>query len=223
MREACGMGVTLPTSYGALRMRAKLRPTDCLLVHAGAGGLGLAAIQLAKRVFKCKTVIVTASSEKKLKVAIQYGADHGVNYLHDNWVDQVRAYTHNRMGVDVIFDSVGLVQDSIKCLAFGGRIIVVGFAGRDAASLESVPVNRILLKQAAILGWRFGETSRQHPAQVKELINELSAHVEAGEIRGMAYDEPYKGLEAVKDALEDLAARRIWGKAVIQITEESKL
>jgi NADPH:quinone reductase len=112
-----------------------LQPGETVLVQAGAGGVGLAAIQLAKRAGA--TVIATASSDERLARLTAFGLDHGVDYSKDDWVDRVRAITDGR-GVDLVVDSVGgkILAGSVACLAYRGRCITVGSAGRDPSPLD---------------------------------------------------------------------------------------
>jgi NADPH2:quinone reductase len=111
-----------------------LQPGESVLIQAGAGGVGLAAIQLAKRAGA--TVLATASSDERLESIRRFGLDHGINYARDGWVDDVRATTSGR-GVDLVVDSVGsTLAESIRCLAYRGRCITVGNAGRDRQPLD---------------------------------------------------------------------------------------
>jgi NADPH:quinone reductase len=113
-----------------------LRAGETVLIQAGAGGVGIAAIQLAKRAGA--TVIATASSDDRLDRLKDLGLDHGVNYSRDDWVDQVRAITGGR-GVDLVVDSVGgrILAGSVQCLAYRGRCISVGSAGRDPQPFDA--------------------------------------------------------------------------------------
>jgi NADPH:quinone reductase len=148
--DAAGLAATLPVSYGALAFCAKLRKGETVLVHAAAGGLGLAAVQIAAAL-GCR-VFGTAGSAEKSLVAERYGAEMCINYnQNERWWERVLQATVQK-GVDVVFDSVGLVDLSLKCLAHRGRVLVVGFAGREGG-MEGVKMNRILLKQAQILGY----------------------------------------------------------------------
>jgi NADPH2:quinone reductase len=106
-----------------------------VLIQAGAGGVGIAAIQLAKRAGA--TVLATASSEERLKPLYELGMDHGVDYSQSGWVDRVRELTGGK-GVDLVVDSVGgkVLQGSVQCLAYRGRCITVGGAGRDEQPLD---------------------------------------------------------------------------------------
>lgn len=112
-----------------------LQAGETVLVQAGAGGVGLAAIQLAKRAGA--TVLATASSEERLTRLDAFGVDHGIDYSNDGWVDRVRALTSGR-GVDLVVDSVGgkILAGSVQCLAYRGRCITVGSAGRDFSPLD---------------------------------------------------------------------------------------
>jgi NADPH:quinone reductase-like Zn-dependent oxidoreductase len=135
--DAAGLFVTAPTSYGALVQRAGVKAGDWVLVHAAAGGVGLAAVQVAKAFGA--TVIATAGTPRKLEVARAFGADHVVDYRDASWPDQVRKLTPKGRGVDIVYDPVGLVDKSTKCVAWNGRILVVGFA---AGSIEKVAMNK---------------------------------------------------------------------------------
>jgi len=158
-KEAACLPATLPVSYGALVTRGELKAGETVLIHGASGGLGLYAVQIAKAVGA--TVIATASSSTKLTIASKCGADHCINYSDDDddvesgngkrWEDEVLRITRGQ-GVDVVFDSVGLVRRSLRCLKSQGRILVVGFAGREG-NLEKVEMNRVLLKQARLIGY----------------------------------------------------------------------
>jgi NADPH2:quinone reductase len=113
----------------------RLRSGETVLIQAGAGGVGLAAIQLAKRAGA--TVLATASSDERLERLMRFGLDHGINYSRSAWVDAVRSATSGR-GVDLVVDSVGgsVLEGSIQCLAYRGRCITVGNAGRDTRALD---------------------------------------------------------------------------------------
>jgi NADPH2:quinone reductase len=127
--------VAFGTAHDCLFEFGRLQPGETVLVQAGAGGVGLAAIQLAKRAGA--TVIATASSEERLARIERFGVDVGVDYSTDRWVDAVRAATGGR-GVDLAVDSVGgrILEGSVACLAYRGRAITVGHAGRDRRPLD---------------------------------------------------------------------------------------
>ncbi|MES2752645.1 MAG: NADPH:quinone oxidoreductase family protein [Pseudomonadota bacterium] len=147
------------TAYHALNDRAQIKPGEVLLVHGAGGGVGLAAVELGK-VFGA-TVIAAASSEAKLAVAQQRGADHAVLYGREPFRDAVKRITDGR-GVDVVFDPVGgaIFEDSLRCIAWGARILVVGFTG----GIGVARTNLVLIKGASVLGVRAGEAVRKDPA-----------------------------------------------------------
>ncbi|CAK7220581.1 hypothetical protein SBRCBS47491_004237 [Sporothrix bragantina] len=224
---AAGMAATLPVSYGALVTRAQLHPGETVLVLGAAGGLGCMAVQVAARAVpanggygSCR-VIAVASSPEKCAVARRCGADVAIDTSDTSsgkpWWTRVLEATPNGRGVDVVFDSVGLVGESLKCLAHRGRILVVGFAARDDKTLESVAMNRVLLKQATLIGYRYGESLRRDPDENQQIWRGLEGIIAAGTIQPVVYNRPYRGLEAVAGALGDIANRRVWGKAIVDV------
>lgn len=152
-REAAGVAATFPVSYGALVRCAKIKPNETVLVHAAAGGLGVAACQIAKAI-GARVIATVGSEEKAHFVREVLGVDDVINYSQSGWESEILHRTGGKThgGVDVVFDSVGLVEESIRCAKYQGRIIVVGFTGRDG-NLEKLAVNRILLKAVAVVGY----------------------------------------------------------------------
>ncbi|KAH9219185.1 zeta-crystallin [Leptodontidium sp. 2 PMI_412] len=235
--QAAGLAATAPVSYGALILRGRLQRNETILIHASAGGLGLSAIQIAKAAGA--RVIATSSSLSKLSIARQFGADECINYSSPDWIDTVLKLTQGR-GVNVVFDPVGLVDGSLKCLRQRGRVLVVGFAGMPGGG-ERIAMNRVLLRQAQIIGYvrtfsipntflqtipifwlvlafdhvRYGETDRIDPAETAQIWRELKVLWEEGKFKPTVYDEEYRGLESVVRAMKDLESRKVWGKAVI--------
>jgi NADPH2:quinone reductase len=152
LHASSSLAATAPVSYGALITRVNLSPKETVLIHGASGGLGLYAVQIAKALGA--TVIGTASTSRKCEIVKSFGADACINYVqHKNWEQEVLKLTKGQ-GADVVFDSVGLVEQSLKCLKPKGRVLVIGFAGREG-NLEKLPVNKILLKQASIIGYVF--------------------------------------------------------------------
>ncbi|KAG9243647.1 zeta-crystallin [Calycina marina] len=212
--SAAGLGATAPVSYGALIDRGELKKGETVLIHAAAGGLGLIAVQIAKAAGA--RVIATAGSDEKIGVARRFGADECVNYTtHPEWWENVLKMTEGD-GVDVVYDSVGLVGNSLKCLKWKGRILIIGFAGREG-NIESVAMNRVLLKQAKLIGYRFGMTERMGPGETANTWKALSSMLSKGLLKPTVYDHEYRGLESVSHALKDLGERKVWGKAVVRI------
>lgn len=149
------------------------RTGDWVLVHAAAGGVGLAACQIAKGeshlallldhtdilALGCK-VIAAASTPTKRQICIDRGqADHAIDYTSPNWQKEVMSLTGGH-GVDVVYDPVGMIVPSLKCVAWNARLVVVGFAG---GAIEKVPANLALLKQVSITGLAFGQTYGESP------------------------------------------------------------
>ncbi|KAK8064376.1 hypothetical protein PG994_007014 [Apiospora phragmitis] len=211
--DAAGLFVTAPTSYGALVLRAGVKAGDIVLVHAAAGGVGLAAVQVAKAFGA--TVIATAGSARKLEVARAFGADHVVDYRAADWPDQ--------RGVDIVYDPVGMVDKSTKCIAWNGRILVVGFA---AGAIEKVAMNKVLLKNISLVGIHWGQYAVHEKESVPVVWEGIGKLIAQGKFRGTTFtDQEYVGLERIPDALLALGGRETWGKVVVKVPQgaQSKL
>jgi NADPH2:quinone reductase len=166
------------TAHHALVDRGHLQPAEVLLVHGAGGGVGLAAVEIGKLLGA--TVIAAASSEQKLAIAKSKGADHLVLYAREPFRDTVKRVTDGR-GADVVFDPVGgeVFENSLRCIAFGARILVVGFTG----GIGLARTNLLLIKGASVLGVRAGEASRRNPDIGAARIGALLQWAEAGKIR----------------------------------------
>ncbi|KAI1850908.1 hypothetical protein JX265_007233 [Neoarthrinium moseri] len=220
-RDAAGLFVTAPTSYGALVLRAGVKAGDYVLVHAAAGGVGLAAVQIAKAFGA--TVIATAGTQRKREVAKTFGADHVVDYRDDKWPELVKKLTPKGRGVDIVYDPVGMVDKSTKCIAWNGRILVVGFA---AGTIEKVAMNKVLLKNISLVGIHWGQYSVHEKESVPVVWNGIMRLVEQGKFKGTVFsDKDFVGLESIPDALVALGGRESWGKVVVTVPQgsESKL
>jgi NADPH2:quinone reductase len=207
--EAAAMPIVYHTSYFALRDRAPIRTGEWLLVHAGASGVGVSAIQLG-RAFGAR-VIATAGSPEKLEFAKAQGAEDALNYSDGTWVDQVKQLTGGR-GADVIYDPVGgdVFDLSTKCIASGGRLIVIGFA---SGRIPSIAANRILLKNISIVGALWGGHALAHPEYLGVAQRALADFCSQGKIRPpqpMQYP-----LDQAPAALRALADRKVLWKAVL--------
>ncbi|KIW50399.1 hypothetical protein PV05_11989 [Exophiala xenobiotica] len=219
--DASGIYVTTPTAYGALVTRAKTQPGEWVLVHAGAGGVGLSAVQIAKALGA--TVIATASTDRKRQVCLDFGADYVVDYRDKAWPQKVielcaKHRTGNgKAGVDVVYDPVGMIDPSMKCIAWNGRLLVIGFAG---GNIEKVALNRVLLKNISIVGLHWGMYSTKEPETMHTVWQGIFDMIKAGKLKGITYtDKHYKGLESVPQALIALGARDTWGKVVVELGE----
>ncbi|KPV73968.1 uncharacterized protein RHOBADRAFT_45261 [Rhodotorula graminis WP1] len=209
--EAAGLYITAPTSYAALVTRANTQPGEWVLVHAAAGGVGLAAVQIAKALGA--KVIATAGSQAKLDVAKRYGADFAIDYRKDGWQKEVMAITEGH-GADVVYDPVGMIVPSLKCIAWNGRLVVVGFA---AGSIEKIPANLLLLKSASAMGVFWGGLTSRTPEVVPQTWLALLDLLDKGSVKGAVFDKVFDGLESVPEGLRALGARETWGKAVVKI------
>lgn len=148
--QAASLGATLPVSYGALKLRGAIESGETVPIHSAAGGLGLAAVQITSAL-GCR-VIGTAGTSRKCCIAESFGAETCITYSNNlKWRDDVKQLTRGE-GVDLVFDSVGLVRNSLRCLAHRGRALVIGFAGKEG-NMEAVNMNRVLLGQAAVIGY----------------------------------------------------------------------
>lgn len=191
---------------------------DWVLVHAAAGGVGLAAVQIAKAFGA--TVIATAGTKHKLDVAKSFGADYGIDYGQKDWPEQVKKLTPNGRGVDIVYDPVGLITQSSKCINWNGRLVVIGFAGGD---IEKVATNRFLLKNISLVGLHWGMYAKYEPETVETVWEGLFELMESGKFRGTCYtDKEYVGLESVPSALKALGGRDTWGKVVVKLPEEGQ-
>src|SRR5260370_18307592 len=207
--EAGAMPIVYHTWFFALRERAALRAGEWLLVHAGASGVGVSAIQLG-RAFGAR-VIATAGSAEKLEFSKAMGAEHAIDYNDAAWVDRVKQITGGR-GTDVIYDPVGgdVFDLSSKCIAPGGRLVIVGFA---SGRIPSIAANRILLKNISVVGALWGGHAQAHPEYLGVGQKALAEMCEKGQI-SPARPQIYP-LDQAPAALRDLANRKILGKAVL--------
>ena len=157
--DGAGFTLIFQTAWFGLHRRANLRPGETLLVHAGAGGVGSAAIQLGKAAGAM--VIATAGSDEKTAVCLKLGADHAINYKTQDFAEEVKGMTGGR-GADVIFDPIGgdVYDRSTKCIAFEGRIVIVGFT---SGRIPQAAANHVLVKNYSVVGLHWGLYSRRAP------------------------------------------------------------
>src|SRR6266581_4095107 len=201
------------TAWFGLHRRANLQPGETLLVHAGAGGVGSASIQLGKAAGA--TVIATAGSDEKTAVCTSLGADHVINYKTQDFAEEVKTITGGR-GADVVFDPVGgdVFDRSTKCIAFEGRIVVVGFTSGRVPTLAT---NHLLVKNYSVLGLHWGLYRQRAPQLVPECTGKLLGLYAEGKIR------PHVGRRApLAEAvalLQAVASRQTTGKAILTVTD----
>ena len=201
--------LTYGTSYHALEDRAHIKPGETLLVLGASGGVGLAAVQLGKAMGA--RVIAAASTEAKLEVCRQNGADETINYAQDDLRARVKAITGGR-GVDVIYDPVGgaMSEAALRDMAWNGRFLVVGFAGGE---IPKIPLNLTLLKGCAIVGVFWGAFTRNEPERNADNNAELMQLFTAGKVK--PHIHATYPLERVADALNEVTSKRVSGKVVL--------
>ncbi len=203
--------VVWPTAWIALFDRARLVEGETVLVHAAAGGVGLAAVQLAHAAGA--TVIAGVGDETKARLALDAGAAHAVVTRTADWAARVTSLTGGR-GPEVVFDSVGgdLAEASLKIIARNGRFLVVGFA---SGAIPQLAANRLLLKNASALGVYWSH--EQDGLLIARALCEIFSLWAAGKLRiEAARTYPF---DMLRTALEDLAARRTTGKCVLEVKE----
>ena len=207
--EGASFFVASLTAYHALVQRAALRPGETLLVHGAAGGVGLAAVELGKLLGA--RVIATASSAQKLAIAQRRGADEGLDYTAEDWVEAVRRLTDGA-GADVVFDPVGgeVLAQSLRAVAWNGRVLVVGFAG---GTIPALAANRILLKSCSVMGVRAGEASRRQPELGAAALEALLSYADKGQLR--PHVSASLPLERYAEAMRLLMERKAIGRVVL--------
>ncbi len=208
---AAGFPIAYGTSHLGLVYRARLKAGETLLVHGAAGGVGLTAVEIGKRLGA--RVIATASGPAKLQVAADAGADHLIESGAADLKDQVKALTHGR-GADVVYDPVGgaLFEASLRCTTLGGRILIVGFA---SGSIPQIPANILLVKNISALGFHWGQYQTLNPAWMRASFEDLLSWLAAGNLKPhVSRTHPLN--EAVA-ALEALKARKTTGKVVLTV------
>ncbi len=207
--EGASLPIIYPTSYAGLVFRADLQPGENLLVHAAAGGVGIAAVQIGKALGA--RVIATAGGADKLEVARRNGADETIDYRKEDFVERVKELTDGK-GADVIYDSVGgdVFDRSLKCIAWNGRLLVIGFA---SGRIPEVKANRILLKNIAVTGLHWGAHATRDPERIDQTFEALFKLYGAGQIKPVIFKN--YSLDDVAAALQALGSRKTYGKLIV--------
>ncbi|WP_461169057.1 NADPH:quinone oxidoreductase family protein [Arthrobacter sp. Z1-15] len=205
--EAAALCIGYQTGYFGLHRRARIAPGETLLVHAAAGGVGTAAVQLGKAAGA--TVIGVVGNEAKRRVAEEAGADLVVNRTTEDFVEVVNAATGGR-GADVIYDPVGgeTFDRSTRCIAFEGRIVVVGFAG---GTLQTARMNHALVKNYSLLGLHWALYTKKAPELVREVHEQLTLLADKGLVRPVVTESvPFASApDAVQRLGDGLTAGRV--------------
>ncbi|MCP4039814.1 MAG: NADPH:quinone oxidoreductase family protein [bacterium] len=209
--EAAAIPIVYGTSYLALVPRGRLKAGQTVLVTAAAGGVGLASIQIAKALDG--RVIALAGGAEKLEVVRNAGADVAIDYREGNWIERVREETGGR-GADVVIENVGgeIFDGCTRCIAWGGRIVVVGFSSGE---IPLVKANRVLLKHISLVGVHFGPMVNNDPEGLAVCFRELMRLHESGRLTPVIW-KTYP-LESAAEALGALADRKSFGKIILTL------
>jgi NADPH2:quinone reductase len=208
--EAATFLVAYRTAWHALVQRGAIAAGEVVLVHGASGGMGAAAIDVARS--RGATVVAVASTAKKRAFALDCGAHYAIE--PDGFVERVKELTDGH-GVDLVFDPVGgdAFDGSLRCVAWCGRILVIGFA---SGRIADAPTNRILLKGCSVIGIAVGDAGRRDPSAESAMVADLLAAAEAGALRPRVTE--VHSLGSAPQALEALVQRRAMGRVVIDTT-----
>jgi NADPH:quinone reductase len=207
---AAGLTVTYGTTLHAYRDRANLKPGETVAVLGASGGVGQAAVEIAS-IMGAK-VIACASSEEKLEFARSLGAEQSVDYSRQPLKEALKDLTGGR-GVDVVYDPVGgeLSEQALRATAWEGRFLVIGFA---AGEIPKIPLNLLLLKGCDMRGVFWGEALNRDPEGHRNNMMQLLKWVQEGKLK--PHIHAVYPLEKTAEALEEIAARRVRGKVILQ-------
>ncbi|WP_206998194.1 NADPH:quinone oxidoreductase family protein [Trinickia mobilis] len=197
------------TSHHAVVDRAALQAGETMLVLGAAGGVGLAAVEIGKALGA--RVIAAASSDDKLAVCVEHGADATINYAHDDLRERIKALTDGK-GPDVIYDPVGGVyaEPAFRSIGWRGRYLVVGFANGE---IPKLPLNLALLKGASLVGVFWGDFAKREPHRNAAAFKQMAGWMQEGKLR--PHISARYALDDTPRALRDMAERRVTGKIVI--------
>ncbi|MEE8245933.1 MAG: NADPH:quinone oxidoreductase family protein [Alphaproteobacteria bacterium] len=210
---AASMSLTYGTAAHALIERGRLQAGETLLVHGAAGGVGLSMVEVGKAMGA--RVIATAGTEEKLRAAKSHGADEVINYVENEFRDAVKDLTDGK-GADVICDPVGgdVFDQSLRCINWGGRLLVIGFA---SGRIASAPANLVLLKGCSLVGVFWGSYIERDPEGNAANFERIFQWWREGAIKPhISHTFP---LAQASDALYALLERKVIGKAVLKIVD----
>ena len=209
--SAAAFGLTYATSEHALCDRGALKAGETLLVLGAAGGVGIAAIEIGKELGA--RVIACASTDEKLAVCREHGADEGINYATEDLRERIKALTGGK-GADVVYDPVGgpYTELALRSIAWRGRLLVVGFA---AGEIPKIPLNLTLLKGCSIVGVFWGEFTRREPQRFVQAMEKLGRWFGEGKLK--PHISGTFPLERAADALTLMAERKVKGKVVLTV------
>jgi len=208
---AASFPVAYGTSYVGLLRRSHIAPGETVLVHGAAGGVGLTAVEIAKAAGA--QVIATAGSDEKTAIAKAHGADHVINYTIGPIRDRVKELTGGN-GADVIYDPVGgdIFDQSLRCINWGGRILIIGFA---AGRIPEIPANMLLVKSCSAIGVFWSSHRRREPESLRQDYKQLFDWWGEGKLKplvGSTYP-----LDQAGAAMTALLSRKVAGKIVLEV------
>ncbi len=208
---AAGLTITYGTSLHALRDRAKIKPRETLAVLGASGGVGQSAIEIGKELGA--RVIACASSDEKLAICKELGADEVLNYSKVDLKSELKRLTGGK-GVDVIYDPVGgdLSEQALRALAWNGRFLVIGFA---SGTIAKIPLNLVLLKGCQIIGVFWGDHIEREPEKHQTNLSTLVHLCAKGAISPLVYK--IKSLNQAVAALDEIAKRKVQGKIILSV------
>lgn len=211
MLTAAGTLYNYGTSYYALKDRGQIKKNETILILGAAGGVGLAAVELAKLLGA--NVIAAASTNEKLDICKSKGADHLINYSTEDLKSKLKEVTNGR-GVDLVYDAVGgkYAESALRSMAWNGRYLIVGFASGE---IPQLPFNLALLKGCSIIGVFWGSFAEKEPAQNYQNLIDLIEWIKAGKIRQHIHQ--IYSLENGATALKEMQDRKVIGKAIIKV------
>ncbi|MFA5662905.1 NADPH:quinone oxidoreductase family protein [Castellaniella sp.] len=218
--EAAAMGLVYQTAYFALVERARLASGETVLVGGAAGGIGLAAVQVAKGLGA--TVVAGVRGDEEAALARESGADYTIDLsggnLRDGIRDQIRALPLEKGGVDIVIDPLGadFFAGAIRALAWCGRLVVIGFA---AGEIPTIKVNYLLVKNIAVLGIQWSDYRDYTPERVHEAQQALFELWRQGKVR--PHIARSVGFEALPEALSLVGQGKVRGKAVVTVRQAS--
>ena len=206
---AASFTLVFGAAHHALKDRAHIKPGETLLVLGAAGGVGLASVELGK--LMGARVIAAASSDEKLEVCKQHGADDVINYTNEDLRERIKTLTGGN-GVDVIVDPLGgnYSEPALRSIAWNGRFLVIGFAAGD---IPRIPLNLTLLKGCSIVGVFWGSFTEHEPRHNQENLQELLTWLAQGKLK--PHISATYPLERAADALNDVLNRKVKGKVVL--------
>ncbi|WP_416900252.1 MAG: NADPH:quinone oxidoreductase family protein [Minwuia sp.] len=197
------------TAYVGLVSRGRMQAGETALIHGAAGGVGLAAVELAHALGA--RVIAVAGGKAKCDAVLAKGADFAIDHRTESFRDRVMEITDGA-GADVIYDPVGgdVVFQSLRSIAWGGRLLIIGFAG---GTIPEVPANYALLKSCKVIGVRAGEYGRRDPAAGRQVMRHMLELADSGKLQPHVH--AVMPLQRAVDALAEISSRRVVGKMVL--------